>query len=952
MSDQEVRVGVKADVASAEQAVGKIDKANERLAGSLDQVAGSADAAEQAMAGLEARMERVRKAQEILTREFGRPISQPDAEQFLGNFDRMRNGRSIGGRRLRAFNDLDDWYHGHGTTFPNQRAASQHRRFVMGVGMQGTADSHMNGAPPAGGGGGGGGGGGNEPPEAPTFNRGIQKAQSMAMGFTKGMLALAGINSIMGMAGQAVDMATEESVSTADLKRKIGDLGVEFDALRDQARGATQGLGMTYVESQRLASQYAKVVGNLTSKDLRDRGLQENLRTSFGFSRAYGLDPEQGTQFMGTMKRLGVVGPDDPSGRRLAVMIAEAVEKGGFGGKADEVIGAIADYATASARMLYARPNAVGYAGAMAGLTSMGYAGLDPAGAAALLGRADSTMRRGGGVGEASMNFNFMALRRYSPGIDPVSAQGLMSGGLFGTTEGVFGEGSAMGDWYRSKGLKTPGLNGTTNFDKVRGLMRRTYGNTPYYLNALQRHFGLESPGQAAAMDMMNPKDLTESMRLLKGAGIDMSRVNASGIGMIGKIAATNSAGGLGDIYNSVMGRKDVSESEKAQLAAAFGKASKEGNIQAMKEALVAVVGTKEMVQTEGDTTRRTISELKNELTKVGGLLLGALNPIRDAVIIMARAIAPEAYARDEQNKRNQSATDWDAKYRAMPSETPGQRGIILDQQYKADEIAFARAKKAAKGGLVNIDDIVAPPKPGTSPALEAFDNARRARLMTMNGTPNNRGASFVKPYSGKRIAEIRAAVLAPSPYDAMFQAAAKRYGIDDWRALKMKAVIESGLNPKAIGPVGPGGQAAGMMGLEWRTAAGLGLNRADVLDPAKNIDGGARLYAQLLKRAKGNYYEADKLYYAGSPRGYGPNTMQYADNNAAVRAAIGMNELPPGDRIGKLVGPNKVQVEATLTGGSVMLRDYYTQQRAGTLNLEGSAAPKPAGAPPKKKPK
>jgi hypothetical protein len=146
-------------------------------------------------------------------------------------------------------------------------------------------------------------------------------------------------------------------------------------------------------------------------------------------------------------------------------------------------------------------------------------------------------------------------------------------------------------------------------------------------------------------------------------------------------------------------------------------------------------------------------------------------------------------------------------------------------------------------------------------------------------GIPNF-GADFVSPYTTAKLAGFTKQINEESEYDEMFKKYGEQYGVP-WKELKMRAVVESGLNPNAANKSG----AVGLMQFIPETAEGYGLNRKDRTDPEKSIAAGARLMADLMKKADGDMSKVDMMYYGGeSGRAWGPNTNQYAANLDALR--------------------------------------------------------------------
>lgn len=173
--------------------------------------------------------------------------------------------------------------------------------------------------------------------------------------------------------------------------------------------------------------------------------------------------------------------------------------------------------------------------------------------------------------------------------------------------------------------------------------------------------------------------------------------------------------------------------------------------------------------------------------------------------------------------------------------------------------------------------------------------------------TIQNFNADFVKPYSSDQVRALAGKVQAPSQYDELFKQAGAKYGVNP-AELKMRAVVESGLNPSANS-----GQAQGLMQLSPAKAAELGVNP---MDPAQAVDGAAKLLAQYQSAAKGDSSAVDKMYYGGeSIASWGPNTKQYAANLSALRAAMGAGPVGTDPQVQPLDDQSIAQAKVPLAG-------------------------------------
>lgn len=613
---QEIKLGVSADVKGAEKGADQLADALDGVATATAGIANEAKKTNAELGKVVDRMREIKAAQAFLSQELKRPISDRDAGVFVDN---MTRSRKFG---IRDFGSVEGWINGHTSYYG--RNANAARRKAIAVHMDGTDDTRAFGTPgPTGGGGGGGDddGGGRG---GSAFGAGVNRAKNAAFGFGKSMLALAGINSLMGMAGRGIDNATEESTGIDTLKRRMGDLGVDFEELRNQARMAGQGLGVTYVESQRLAQSYSREVGNLSYRDVN--GIGRSVRLGEGFSRSYGLDLEQGNQFFGTMARTGVA-RDEAAQRRLALMIGDAVAKSGYTGKVDELLSAVADYSNNALRQTLTVPNAQGYT---AGLTSLmsNYQGLGPSGAAAILNQADSAIRRGGNRGEASMSFLYSAMRASDPGISPLQAQELWEGGLFSTDANTFGGKGPFAGLGPSK-------SNATTFEKMMRLLKGRHMNPHYMAATVQGLTGLTLAQSRALVGMDLNGQLGQSTALLKAAGIDPGQMSVTGMQGVAQVANARTKADLQRVHDQLRGNASVPLQK--ELDAAMGK----GSADDIRKALAVVAAKMDQEQTQGTSTRNSIAGLNDTLTSVGKELLGPLNGIRDAVIAVAQHFDP-----------------------------------------------------------------------------------------------------------------------------------------------------------------------------------------------------------------------------------------------------------------------------------------------------------------------
>ncbi|GAB2873576.1 transglycosylase SLT domain-containing protein [Nocardioides pacificus] len=191
---------------------------------------------------------------------------------------------------------------------------------------------------------------------------------------------------------------------------------------------------------------------------------------------------------------------------------------------------------------------------------------------------------------------------------------------------------------------------------------------------------------------------------------------------------------------------------------------------------------------------------------------------------------------------------------------TAGTAVSSLAQAKPGDILAFKSPVNHVAIYLGN-NQMIEAPRPGKSVQISPVYETPTAIRRIVNEAP----ASSVSAASS---ASGSSRVSASTPYSALFNAAAAKYGVDA-TLLAAVAKQESGYNPTAVSPAG----ARGLMQLMPATAAGLGVRNS--FDPAQAVDGAARLLDTLIDR-------------------FGRTDLALAAYNAGPGAVIRYDGIPP----------------------------------------------------------
>lgn len=441
------------------------------------------------------------------------------------------------------------------------------------------------------------------------------------MGLMGGMLAL-GVGKLAGAVSEKMEQAERNAIAYDTLKRTLGDVNVSFDGLKAVVEGAAGNVKLTFDEAAKLGTQFAKL-GNLTADQYKTLGTE--IETGTGLSRAYGLDPSRGVGTLGTLRGMRLTENEQDS-RKMALLIGETIARSDAFAKADEVMDAIAGYATQQTRASLGA-NVAGYAGMYSALTGSRIPGLDAAGTAGLLARVNASLSAGGAKGEASQFFSATIGARH--GLDPFQMQLWREGGAFSTLSKTFGPDSMAHRF----GMRGP--SGETTFlqASLDELRWKYGGNQGMLAHATANHLGV-SMSQAMALLATEPNETGEMEKRLKAAGVSLTDLNAGGIESLSKVMFGSDAERSG-VANELLGRQGA-DALNAEDTNRLSAAMRSGDVDEQKEILTQLVASRDQEQSQGKDIRDSKTALDNIKTAIADRLIPLTQEMRHGIMYIA----------------------------------------------------------------------------------------------------------------------------------------------------------------------------------------------------------------------------------------------------------------------------------------------------------------------------
>lgn len=714
---------------------------------------GMAEMAKQARQ-TEENLKRATRAQEVLARE-GIQLTQRQSREAQRAFDQLRKSGARGTTKLRGV-EFADWLGGGWRDYSlNEKEAQRHRADVLrrlGVEIPGGAPGGKPGSKPGagraallaragraalGGAGGaaggmlGGGDGGLWGAAGGMGGAAIGAGAGLMFGGPVGAVVGMFAGQLLGSLGSSMDrmigQAGEEGATYTDLRQALGATTTDFEMLRGSVRHFTEGLGVAYNESARLAAEFARTAALQSSA-----GLGAEVGTSIAFGRGYGLSPADAVRFMAQMRHVGA-SANDRDNRRLALMIGESVNSGGTQARMGEVLTAIQSYATSQARASLSAPDVGAFASFLSSMTGQGMYGLkgDPSAAAAAMTAADAAMRQGGAYGEASKNFSLGLWQRMMPGFNAFDLDYVNEQGAFGSVAKAFGRDSAAYQFAAERGDKgkmaaydrmvAQGGGRTVMSAQMEALEQFYGGDTDEFRKAIQSHFGVGA-SQATALYRAYKSDrglggLEESLR---GAGVDIDKMNAKQVASLADLAGTDKAGLQAQARKllDLGGGKTLSKEEREQLESA------KGSEEELRRVVLRLTAMHDTSTDQGDQMRRLQTDMNNALQKLATELIPLTMWIKEGVLELVKYLPGETEFERKHAEEQRALAAERAEAGRLDSEIDGLRKRIDgfkedspdERKGKIDALVSLQGQRAAAAAR------------GDQKAVEGYDH--NIRLM------------------------------------------------------------------------------------------------------------------------------------------------------------------------------------------------------------------------------
>lgn len=478
---------------------------------------------------------------------------------------------------------------------------------------------------------------------------GIGSILGMAASFLPGGKFLAPlIGGAGGAIGGAMEGAISEGVTYSELRRAIGATIDEFEMLRFTVREGVDGMGVSHTEAANLANQFARTAGIL--KDEFDK-VGGQVGDAVGFGRSYGVGADSSGQFFAQMRLFRASGGEQDN-RRLALLIADSVQRGGTGSKMDEVLSVISSFTSTATRASYTNADVGGYSDLLSRLTGSATPGLagSPGAAGDLLGRVDASIRSGGRYGDASRAFNLSSLQKY--GVTGYDVDYFNETGILGTPRQALAnmerfanaapEGAGRDRKLAEIETMRSRFGSSLDEDNLTRMLREgeayAGGNIDQLGEWGSKHTGLsKTEFQAFYSSMKRGGSVSNIGSQLSGAGIDLSTLNMRSLQDLVELSSGGSAGIKEQIPRL---RKMALSREDGDLLSA---AESSGDDEKLRNTVLRLTNSYSAGSLdEGEQAKNVQVEISNSLAEIATAIIPFTTDVKGLLAGILNAVAPD----------------------------------------------------------------------------------------------------------------------------------------------------------------------------------------------------------------------------------------------------------------------------------------------------------------------
>lgn len=321
--------------------------------------------------------------------------------------------------------------------------------------------------------------------------------------------------------------------------RSIKRLGEAYRSFHQDLIATGRAYGFSNQQVLGLASMYGQTNGRAGAGRLA-----EDMRTTQGLARAYGMQATEAGGYLNQANRAGIVGPgsDVSSMRQFSALLADAISAGGMQGREGEVMSSVIDLTRAINSQTVKVGGTTIAASALTTLNQTGIRGLQGENGETLLGKINSAIQNPSG-GEAGNLFMYRALTGGKGGMNLADYSYLKEEGLAGQTQ-----------------------DGKSNLQAVMEAVNEMPIKGRYRLMAASNLTGM-SMHQMESLEGAFFKDGKFDMAKMGGLqgalGGDLGNVDPSTWGLLADLQNSGNVGDIGKEFEQLSGQKAATSKDE-----------------------------------------------------------------------------------------------------------------------------------------------------------------------------------------------------------------------------------------------------------------------------------------------------------------------------------------------------------------------------------------------------